>query len=96
MRCAFPSPLAVTEWTALAANNVMQQQTGPFCHWRGVTLATCVQFMFGKTSLALVLYWVVQHQQSVSASSLHATQDRKLLVKMVKANGLVSKDFGAG
>jgi len=38
----------------------------------------------------------MQHQQSANASSLHAAQHGKLLVKMVKANGLVSKDFGAG
>ena len=28
MRCALPSPPAATEWNALAANNVKQQQTG--------------------------------------------------------------------
>jgi len=61
----------------LAANNVTQQQTGPFRYCQGVmgmhstgdafaasnvrqrgrsviNIAACVQFMFGKTSLALV------------------------------------------
>ena len=50
---------------ALAANNVMQQQTGRFCHCCGgdgvhrqrersviYVAAACVRFMFGKTSLA--------------------------------------------
>jgi len=36
-----------------------------------------------------------QRQGLVTASS-RAAQDRRLLVKMVKANGLVSKDFGTG
>jgi len=30
-----PSPLAAMEWNALAADNVMQQQTGPFHRCRG-------------------------------------------------------------
>jgi len=41
---------------ALAANNVMQQQMGPFRSWRGGDGSVqrgCVRFMFGKTSLAL-------------------------------------------
>jgi len=46
------------EWNALAAHNVMQQQTGPFCCCRRVILAACVQFMFGKTSLALVSVYI--------------------------------------
>jgi len=29
-RCALLHPSAVTEWNALAANNIMQQQVGPF------------------------------------------------------------------
>jgi len=29
-RYALPSPPAATEWNAVAVNNVMQQQTGPF------------------------------------------------------------------
>jgi len=33
--CAFPSPPAATEWNMLAANNVRQQQTGPFSRCRG-------------------------------------------------------------
>jgi len=50
--CALPSPPAVTKWNALAANNVMQQQTGPFrCCWGGVISAACVQSVFGKTAL---------------------------------------------
>jgi len=33
MPCALPSPPAATEWNALAANNIIQQQqTGPFHH----------------------------------------------------------------
>jgi len=35
--CALPSPTAATEWNAFAANNVMQQQTGPFRRCRVVT-----------------------------------------------------------
>jgi len=31
-------PLAATEWNALTANNVMQQQTAPLCHCQGVIL----------------------------------------------------------
>ena len=54
---------------ALAASNVIQQQTGPLRRCRGVRggdgrectdildvtyVAACVRFMFGKTSLAVV------------------------------------------
>jgi len=53
-RCSLPSPAAATKWNALAANNVIQQQMGPFRRCRGVISAACVWFMFGKTSLALV------------------------------------------
>jgi len=35
MCCALPSPAAAYEWYALAANNVKQQQTGPFCRCWG-------------------------------------------------------------
>jgi len=36
MCCALPSHPAAMEWNALAANIVMQQQTGPFhCCWEG-------------------------------------------------------------
>ena len=51
-RCALPSPPAATEWNTLAANNVTQQQTGPFRRC-GVISAACVRSMFGKTSLDL-------------------------------------------
>jgi len=54
MRSALPSPPTATEWNALAANNVINQQTGPFRRCQGVISAFCVQFVFGKTSLALV------------------------------------------
>jgi len=37
MRCALPSPPAATEWNALAANDVIQQQTGPASVNAGVT-----------------------------------------------------------
>jgi len=62
-------PIENALYRALAANNVMQQQTGPFRHCRGwwectdvqtvqakcdLYVAACVRFMFGKTSLALV------------------------------------------
>jgi len=47
-RCALPSPLAATEWNALAANNVMQQQKGPFRHCGDVILWACMRFMFRK------------------------------------------------
>jgi len=53
-RCALPSHPAAVEWNAFAANNINQQQMGPFHHCQGVILAACMQFMFGKTSLALV------------------------------------------
>ena len=43
-------PLAATEWNALAANNGIQQQTGPFCRRQGVISAACMHFVFGKTS----------------------------------------------
>jgi len=53
---------AAIEWNTLAGNNVTQQQMGPFrCFgWgakggKGVILAVCVWFMFGKTSLGLVI-----------------------------------------
>jgi len=46
----------MTHWNVLAANNVMQQQTGPFCYCGGGLIsAVCVWFIFGKTSLALVI-----------------------------------------
>jgi len=42
---------------ALAANNVIQQQTGPFCRCStvdGSSQRGCLWFVFAKTSLALV------------------------------------------
>ena len=54
MHCALSSPPAVTEWNALAANVVMQQQTGPFLCCRGCDFGSLCVFMFGKISLALV------------------------------------------
>jgi len=56
-KCAVHShhPLAATEWNALAANDVTQQQTGPFHRCRRVISGACMQFMFGKTPLALVV-----------------------------------------
>jgi len=33
--CALPSHPAAVEWNAFAANNVSQQQTGPFHHCQG-------------------------------------------------------------
>jgi len=39
MLCVLLSPLAVTEWNTLAANNVMRQQMGAFCRRQGVILA---------------------------------------------------------
>jgi len=62
MRCALPSPPIVTEWNALAENNVMQEQTGPFRRCRSVVIsAIFVRFMFGKnifsSSLFLSLFY---------------------------------------
>jgi len=54
-RCAIPSPSASTEWNALAAQNIMLQHTAPFRQMPGVISAAWVRFVFGKTSLALVL-----------------------------------------
>ena len=48
-RFALPSPLAATEWNALAANDVTQQRTAPFRRRRRVISAACVRFMFRKT-----------------------------------------------
>jgi len=51
-------PPAATEWNELSENNFMQQQqTEPFCWCQGggAISAACVRFIFGKTSLALVL-----------------------------------------
>jgi len=56
-RCALPSPAAAMEWHMLAANNVKHQQTGPFRRCQGAISAACVRSMFGKTSLALVLFF---------------------------------------
>ena len=50
---SLPSTPAATEWNALAAINVVQQQTAPCCHYRGIS-ADCVRCMFSKTPLALV------------------------------------------
>jgi len=50
-----PITPAAPKWNAFATNNVMQQQTRPFRRSCGVISAACVRFMFGKTSLALVL-----------------------------------------
>ena len=48
-------PPAVTEWNTLAANNTScRRKTGQFRHYQGVISVTCMQFMFGKTSLALI------------------------------------------
>ena len=52
-RWALPSPPGSNGMDMLAANNVMQQQTGPFCRCRKVISAACVGFMFGKKSSAL-------------------------------------------
>jgi len=46
---------AATEWNALAANNVMQQQTEPFHHCRGGAFVGLRAVYVGKTSLALVV-----------------------------------------
>jgi len=41
--CVLPSPPAATEWNSLAANNVIQQQTGPFCHcWRVISTSKVI------------------------------------------------------
>jgi len=61
-RYALPSPLQRTNGLfccmthyALAANNVTQQQTGPFHRCRGwVISAACLRFLFDKRSLARV------------------------------------------
>jgi len=41
------------------------------------------------------LHFFVQYRGSANVSA-RSSQDKKLLVKMVKANGLVSKDFSSG
>ena len=46
----------MTHCNALAANNFMQQQTGPSRRCRAVILAACVRFKFRKTSLAVVTF----------------------------------------
>ena len=48
----------MTHYKALTANNVRQQQMGPFCRCREVISPACVRFMFGKTSLAVVLLFL--------------------------------------
>ena len=53
MLCTPITP-TVTEWNALAENNVMQQQMVPFRCCQGMILVASMQFMFGKTSLVLV------------------------------------------
>jgi len=74
-RCALPSPPAATEWNALAANNVMQQQSEPLRRCREVISAGCVRFMFGKTSLALVYCLIVKTvQTSCRLSSIYAAR----------------------
>ena len=50
---ALSSPPAAMEWNALAANNIMQQQTGPFRRCQG-SFRRPVCSLFGKTSLAVV------------------------------------------
>jgi len=65
MCCAIPSPqqhtngpfCCMTHCNMLAAN-AMQQQMGSFCRCWGVVSADCMRFMFGKTSLALVLKFI--------------------------------------
>jgi len=47
-------PPAATEWNALAANHVKQQQTRPFRRCGG-DFGTCVRFVLGKTYLPLVV-----------------------------------------
>ena len=47
----------MTHCSMLAANNIIQQQTGPFRRCRVISVP-CVQFTFGKTSLALVVCFV--------------------------------------
>ena len=46
----------MTHCNALAANNVMQQQTRQFRRCRGVISAACVRFMFGKRPLVRFLF----------------------------------------
>jgi len=48
----------ITHCNTLAANNVIQQQTGPFRRCRVVISATCLRFMDCKTSLALVAFQI--------------------------------------
>jgi len=55
---ALTSPLVAYEWYALAANNVRQQRTAPFRPCQGVISGACVRCMFGKTSLALVFFFL--------------------------------------
>jgi len=59
----------------LAANNVTQQQMGPFHHWQGVILAACVRFMFGKTSLARFLFVYEISQELLNGSGLNSHED---------------------
>ena len=75
-RCALPSPPAATEWNALAANNVMQQQSEPLRRCREVISEVCVRFTcIGKTSLALVYCLIVKTvQTSCRLSSIHAAR----------------------
>ena len=55
-RCALPSsPPAATEWNALAANAAANETIRSL---PGVIAAAYVRFMFGKTSLALVNFFV--------------------------------------
>jgi len=65
MRYALPSPPAATEWNALTENSVTHQQTGPFRRCRAVISAACVRPMFGKTSLAQVLFFFLPHASKV-------------------------------
>jgi len=44
--CISITPLAVYRWYALTANNVMQQQMGPFHRCLGVIWTACVCFIF--------------------------------------------------
>jgi len=46
---------AATEWNMLTANNVMQQQMGPFCHFRGCDFGDLRAVYVWWTSLAIVV-----------------------------------------
>ena len=92
---AAPSPPGATEWNALAANNVMHQQTGPFRRCWGWFRRLACGLCLVKTSLKVICNGFSQNWWKVVSSCLLQYKPvcvinfDKLRSKMLKSRSLV-------